>query len=82
MHKHIIQELVKRLCNEKETYRACQLHIVMQYICIVPDGLRLRTPKAKIIIEKSRGEVSLMGQDTIENVSLPIKNLKCFFKVP
>ena len=24
---------------------------------------------AKVIIEKSRGEVSLMGQDTIENVS-------------
>ena len=24
---------------------------------------------SKVIIEKSRGEVSLMGQDTIENVS-------------
>ena len=28
-----------------------------------------RLPKPKFIIEKSRGEVSLMGQDTIENVS-------------
>ena len=35
--------------------------------------------KAKAIIEKSRGEVSLMGQDTIENVSKPIKKLKRFF---
>ncbi len=35
----------------------------------------------KVIIEKSRGEVSLMGQDTIENVSQPIKKLKSFFKV-
>jgi hypothetical protein len=26
-------------------------------------------PRIKVIIEKSRGEVSLMGQDTIENVS-------------
>jgi hypothetical protein len=26
-------------------------------------------PPAKVIIEKSRGEVSPMGQDTIENVS-------------
>ena len=34
----------------------------------------------KVIIEKSRGEVSLMGQDTIENVSQPIRNLKFFFK--
>ena len=30
----------------------------------------------KVIIEKSRGEESLMEQDTIENVSYPI-----FFKV-
>ena len=37
--------------------------------------------KAKAIIEKSRGEVSLMGQDTIENVSKPIKKLKWFFKI-
>ena len=34
----------------------------------------------KVIIEMSRGEVSLMGQDTIENVSQPVKNLKCFLK--
>ncbi len=27
----------------------------------------------KVIIEKSRGGVSLMGQDTIENVSEPIR---------
>ena len=33
----------------------------------------------KVIIEKSRGEVFLMEQDTIENVSWPIKNLKFFF---
>ena len=31
----------------------------------------------KVIIEKSRGEVSLMEQDTIKNVSLPIRN--CLF---
>ena len=30
----------------------------------------------KGIIEKSRGEVSLVEQDTSENVSWPIKNLK------
>ncbi len=30
----------------------------------------------KVIIEKSRGEVSLMRQDTIENVSEPIKKTK------
>ena len=35
--------------------------------------------RSKVIIEKSRGEVSLMEQDTIENVSEPIKNLKFFF---
>ena len=33
----------------------------------------------KVIIEKSHGEVSLMGQDTIENVSLAIRKFKCFF---
>ena len=33
----------------------------------------------KVIIEKSRREVSLMGQDTIENVSQHIKNFECFF---
>jgi hypothetical protein len=40
-----------------------------------------RPPVDKVIIEKSRGEVFLVGQDTIENVSYPIKNLKCSFKV-
>ena len=35
----------------------------------------------KVIIEKSRGEVSPLGQETIENVSLPIKNFKCLFKI-
>ena len=35
----------------------------------------------KVIIKKSRGEVSLMEQDTIENVSLPIKNLNFFFLI-
>ena len=30
----------------------------------------------KVIIDKSRGEVSLLEQDTIENVSKPIKNQK------
>ena len=35
----------------------------------------------KVIIAKSRGEVSLMEHDTIENVSKPIKNLKCFFLI-
>ena len=30
-------------------------------------------PVSKVIIEKSRGEVSLVEQDTIENVSEPIK---------
>ena len=34
----------------------------------------------KVIIEKSRSEVPLMEQDTIENVSEPIKNLKLFLK--
>ena len=34
----------------------------------------------KIIIEKSRGEVSLVGRDTIENVSYPIKNYSVFLK--
>ena len=32
----------------------------------------------KVIIDKSPGEVSLLEQDTIENVSEPIKN-KFFF---
>ena len=31
--------------------------------------------------KKSHGEVSLMEQDTIENVSWPIKNLKCFLEI-
>ena len=31
--------------------------------------LRLELHKGQLIIEKSRGEVSPMGQDTIENVS-------------
>ena len=35
------------------------------YICANKDTIAL----AKVIIEKSRGEVSPMGQDTIENVS-------------
>ena len=30
--------------------------------------------ESKVIIEKSRGEVSLMVPDTIENASKPIKN--------
>ena len=30
----------------------------------------------KVIIDKSHGEVSVLEQDRIENVSLPIKNLK------
>ena len=30
----------------------------------------------KVIIEKSRGEVSLVEQDTIENVSKPTRNQK------
>ena len=33
-------------------------------------------PGIKVIIEKSRGEVSLMEENTIENVSLTIKILK------
>ena len=33
-------------------------------------------PFIKVIIDKSRGEVSLFEQDTIENVSQPIKNQK------
>ena len=33
----------------------------------------------KVMIEKSCSEVSLIGQDTIENVSYSIKNLKSFF---
>ena len=33
----------------------------------------------KVIIEKSRGEVFPLEQDTIENVSKPITNSKCFF---
>ena len=39
----------------------------------------------KVIIEKSRGEGSLIGQDTIENVSEPkfffnfLRKKKCFF---
>ena len=36
------------------------------------------SPVSKVIIEKSRGEVSLMGQDTIENVSEPTKNKNIF----
>ena len=35
----------------------------------------------KVIIEKSRGEVSLVVQDTIENVSNPIRNLSVFFLI-
>ena len=33
----------------------------------------------KVMIEKSCSEVSLIGQDTIENVFYSIKNLKIFF---
>ena len=32
----------------------------------------------KVIIDKSRGEVSLLEQDSIENVSKPIKNIYIF----
>ena len=32
----------------------------------------------KVIIDKYRGEVSLLEQDTIENVSWPIKEKKIF----
>ena len=39
----------------------------------------LSAPMIKVIIEKSRGEVSPLGQDTIENVSYSIENLKFFF---
>ena len=35
------------------------------------DWISLLWPKS--FLEKSRGEVSLVGQDTIENVSQPIK---------
>ena len=38
----------------------------------------LNIPAGKVITEKSRGEVSLMGLDTI--VSKPIKKIKAFFK--
>ena len=36
---------------------------------------------AKVIIEKSRGEVSPMGLDTIEIFSWPKKKINFFFKV-
>ena len=35
----------------------------------------------KVIIDKSRGAMSLFGQDKIENVSKPIKCFKCFLKI-
>ena len=35
----------------------------------------------KVIIEKSRGKVSLIEQETIENVSWPIKKSKHLFKI-
>ena len=33
----------------------------------------------KVIVDKSCGEMSLLEQDTIENVSEPIKNVSFFF---
>ena len=36
---------------------------------------------SKVIIEKSRGKVSLLEQDTIENVSESIKKSKHIFKI-
>ena len=38
---------------------------------IVSNALALTVMQSKVIIEKSRGEGSLMEQDTIENVSEP-----------
>ena len=39
---------------------------------IFSNALALTVMQSKVIIEKSRGEGSLMEQDTIENVSEPI----------
>ena len=36
---------------------------------------------SKVIIDMSSGVVSLLEQDTIENVSWPIKNKKKFFEL-
>ena len=42
------------------------------------DTIKMMKDSGKVIIEKSRGEVSLVEQDT-ENVSYPIKKLFFFF---
>ena len=38
------------------------------------EAIKLTMQKGKVIIDKSRSEVSLMEQDKIENVSSPIKD--------
>ena len=42
------------------------------YICRIVTHITSRPTTTKVIIHKSRGEVSLAEQDTVENVSQPI----------
>ena len=41
----------------------------------IAEDKAIETSIIKVIIEKSRGDVSLIGQDAFENVSQPIEKL-------
>ena len=60
-----------------------QLHTVsLSFRFVLPSYVRVQIKKtcfilpSKVIIKKSRGKVSLLEQDTIENVSQPMKNFQ------
>ena len=58
------------LYNQK--HGLCSQIFRLQYNATLFQILIFHMPVLKVIIDKSRGEVSLMEQDTIENVSQPI----------
>ena len=81
---NILEKKTKMKTSKMETKIVCPalmcstLILVFSLVTIVyatmmiyiPANLEMRANvTGKVIIEKSRGEVSLMGQDTIENVS-------------
>ena len=63
-------------CNTDQTFFHMTFFESFTYVCIRTEVGGSRMSVAKVIIEKSRGEVSPMGQDTIENVSQPIKSFE------
>ena len=56
--------------------RECSTLLITTQFFACPCSLHFGSFEPKVIIDKSRGEVSLLEQDTIENVSKPIKNQK------